>query len=187
MKDFIRPRGRLRALPLPARLVYSVFLVFTLAGLALSAVLADAMVGLSLEGLERYYAGIEHSIAPPAQAAQDDGPMLALPTDLDDVPEPQPMSVHRLLEVTHFHLFSMPVYLMVLCHLFMLSRMRDRPKLAWIAAASVSTALHMAAPWVARSAHELATPVYAGTGLGLALTYGVMCLVPLWEMWAPAS
>ena len=53
MQDFTRPSGRLRALPLGARAVYSVFLVFTLVGLALTLWLTHDMVGLDLSDAEQ--------------------------------------------------------------------------------------------------------------------------------------
>ena len=48
MQDFTRPSGRLRALPFAARSVYSVFLVFTLVGLALTVALTRLGLGLAL-------------------------------------------------------------------------------------------------------------------------------------------
>jgi hypothetical protein len=98
-------------------------------------------------------------------------------------PDSDAMPLRKLLEVTHFHLFTMPVYLMVLAHLFMLSRVRQRAKSAWIAAGTAGVALHLVAPWLARSNTALATPFYAFTGALLTLSFLVMALVPLYEMW----
>jgi hypothetical protein len=186
MRDFTRVRGRLRGLPLAARVVYSVFLAFTLAALALTAWLADDMVGLGLGRLRPYYAGGAADGAP-AQPGDPSGPLLELPADADaDVVEP-PMSTRKLLEVTHFHLFSMPVYLLILSHLFMLSRLSERAKVAWIAGGSAAVAGHMAAPWLVRAGTGGAALVYGATGALLALSMLVMSAVPLIEMWSPAQ
>ena len=85
MKDFTRPRGRLRSLPLAARVVYSVFLGFTLVALALSAWLAREMVGTDLGGVSAYYAGSEGSpsAAPAPVAEPADGPTLELPPEAE--------------------------------------------------------------------------------------------------------
>ncbi len=54
MQDFTRPSGRLPALPLCARAVYTVFLVFTLIGLALTLFLTHDVVGIGLSRAGEY-------------------------------------------------------------------------------------------------------------------------------------
>ena len=186
MKDFIRPRGRLRSLPLPARLVYSVFAAFTLVALAFSAWLGADMVGADLSELDSYYAGQPSAQPQVATHGASDGPQLDLPPEADAPAASPPMPLRKLLEVTHFHLFSMPVYLLILSHLFMLSRISERAKLLWIALATASVAAHMAAPWFARSGGAGARAAYGGSGAAMMLALLVLTLVPLWEMWAPA-
>ncbi len=184
MKDFGRAGGRLRALPVAARVVYSVFLAFTLVAMGLTAWLADDMVGLDLAKLDGYYTG--RTTVPPAEMpTAAGGPALELP-DEPVVTAAEPMPRRKLLEVTHFHLFSMPVYLLILSHLFMLSTLGNAQKLGWIAAASVATAAHVAAPWVATTGSSASTLAYAGSGTLLGVSFFVMSVVPLWEMWRPA-
>lgn len=187
MKDFVRAPGRLASLPLAARVVYTVFLVFTLAGLALSALLGAAMVGQDLSGTQAYYAGksAKEDRAAKAPADEAEGPVLDLPEEALEPSGGEPMALRKLLEITHFHLFSMPVYLLILSHLFMLSRMAQGPKIAWIVAASLATLLHMAAPWMVRASLGGSVPLYALSGALLLLTFLVMSLVPLAEMWLP--
>jgi hypothetical protein len=185
MKDFTRPRGRLRALPLAARVVYSVFLVFTLAGLAVSLWLGADMVGAGMGGLDEYYAGITADAPASAAPTGAPGPALDLPAELDAPAPPEPMALRKLLEVTHFHLFSMPVYLLILSHLFMLGRAGDVAKLGWITLATLGTAAHVVAPWIARAAATGAGALYALSGGAMLLGMLVMSLWPLYEMWAP--
>ncbi|MFW2390245.1 MAG: hypothetical protein ACN4G0_18055, partial [Polyangiales bacterium] len=73
MQDFTRPAGRLRALPLGARAVYTVFLVFTLLGLALTLLLTHDMVGVDLSRADEYYAG---EVAPVDESDIEGGPAL---------------------------------------------------------------------------------------------------------------
>jgi hypothetical protein len=186
MKDFVRASGRLRNLPLPARVTYSVFLVFTLLALGFSAWLGAEMVGANGSGVDAYYAGVAPppmAAAPPA--ADGGGPALDIPSDVLPArpPDADPMPLRKLLEVTHFHLFSMPVYLMILAHLFMLSRWGVSAKVTWIALATLSVVLHLAAPWVARSHAPGARLFYALSGGLLMMTFVVLALVPLHEMW----
>ena len=184
MKDFVRPKGRLRSLPFSARLAYSVFLAFTLLALAQSAWLGTDMLGSDLHGISSYYAG-EPSVPSPAPAANaaNGGPSIELPSDLPSRPDIDPMPLRKLLEVTHFHLFTMPVYLLILAHLFMLSRLGERHKAAWIVAGTLGVALHIAAPWVARAGGSATALFYAASGALLLFSFLVMSAVPLYEMW----
>ena len=187
MKDF-RRNGQLRGLKLHSRLVYSSFLVFTLGGVALTMWLAHDMVGLSMGGFDEYYAGQ----AAPLEAGIDlggsaeGGPALDLPEEMLVAPAAGPMALRKLLEVTHFHMFSMPVYLLILAHLFAMSTASARSKSTFIGMATIGTLLHIAAPWWA--AYQLPGSVwaYSVSGTMLMLSYVVMCVVPLWDMWRPA-
>ena len=188
MRDFQRGNP-LRRLSLLARLVYTIFLVFTLTGLGMTAWLTSDMVDLDLSGASEYYAGVR--AAAPDERREDvdpdeSGVVLDLPDDLGEA-EPTPMSDRKLLEVTHFHLFTMPVYLLILSHIFMLSAMSNGQKVMWIAIGTVGTAAHVAAPWLAAADSPGATVFYAVSGAMLAVAYLVMCAVPLREMWAGGS
>lgn len=180
MQDFTRPAGRLRALPVTARAVYSVFLVFTLAGLALTLLLTHDMVGIDLSGAAQYYGG---EAAPLEEPELEGGPSLVIPSDGEALAAYEPMPRRKLLEITHFHLFSMPVYLLILSHMYMLSRSRKRSKATWITLGSVGTFLHVAAPWLVAYRYSTAIGIYALSGLLMLLSYAWMSIVPLWEMW----
>jgi hypothetical protein len=182
MKDFIRPAGRLRALPMPARLVYSVFNLFSLIALAETAWLGADMLGVDLSGVAAYYAG-QASTPPSAAAPAHGGPVIELP-DEPLTAEAAPMPLRKLLEVTHFHLFTMPVYLLILSHMFMLSRTRASVKIGIIVGGSTGVLLHMLAPWLARSGGAFATVFYAISGTLLFVCMLAMSIVPLIEMWA---
>lgn len=187
MRDF-RRKGQLRALQLHSRLVYSSFLVFTLGALALTMWLAHDMVGLSMGGFDEYYAG---QTAPPEASLDtpgaDEGPALDLPEEMLAAPAAQPMALRKLLEVTHFHLFSMPVYLLILAHLFAMSAASARSKSTFIGMATIGTALHIGAPWWAAFQLPGSVWAYSISGTMLLVSYFVMCVVPLWEMWRPAA
>jgi hypothetical protein len=192
MRDFARAQGRLRGLPLPARVTYSIFIAFTLLGLGLSAWLTADMLAPNLSRFDEYYAG------EPAAARSDaadtaalgepaPGPSLELPDELARPAAAEPIALRKLLEVTHFHLFSMPIYLMVLSHLFMLSSWGSRSKLGWIAASSLAVAAHLAAPWIAREGGAFARAFYALSGGLLGATFALMSVVALLDMWLPAK
>jgi hypothetical protein len=180
MQDFTRPSGRLRALPLAARAVYTVFLAFTLLGLVLTLVLTHDMVGLDLGRAPQYYGG---DVAPIHEPEVEGGPALVIPPGGEELAAFEPMPRRKLLEITHFHLFSMPVYLLILSHMYMLSRARKRSKTLWIALGSVGTLLHVVAPWLMAARCSAAVAIYAASGLSMLVSYAWMSAVPLWEMW----
>ena len=193
MKDFARSRGRLRALSLHARLAYTIFLAFTAAAFGLTGWLLKDMVGLRLERAADYYAGERSPEARPiahANRASDKpgGPVLDLPDEASaPIAAAEAMPRRKLLEVTHFHLFTMPVYLLILSHLFMLSRAGSRFKTSTIGVATAGTALHVIAPWAATSGSSASIAFYALSGSAMGISYIVMCVVPIWEMWSPDS
>jgi len=184
MQDFTRPSGRLRGLPWGARVVYTIFLVFTLFGLALTIVLTHDMVGIDLSEASEYYAG---DVTPLDAPEIEGGPALVLPSDGEQLAVFEPMARRKLLEVTHFHLFSIPVYLLILSHMFMLSRASKTSKGLWIAAGSLGTLLHIAAPWMVAHGSTGGLATYAVSGSLLLVSYVVMCGVPIWEMWRDAG
>jgi hypothetical protein len=160
--------------------VYTVFLVFTLVGLALTLWLTHDMVGIDLGGVDEYYRG-EAALIENTEGLG--GPALVLPPDGEALAAFEPMRRRKLLEVTHFHLFSMPVYLLILSHMYMLSRSRKEAKVVWIAAGSFGTLLHIAAPWLVAHGCAGAVAAYATSGALMLVSYFVMSVVPLWEMW----
>ena len=184
MKDF-KGQSRLRKLSVHSRMVYSSFLIFTLVGLGLTFWLTSDMVGVELERFGEYYSGEAAAPSPAPAEAADDGPVFELPPDLAEAPAAEPMATRKLLEVTHFHIFSMPVYMLILAHIFVVSSASARSKSVWIGIGVGSTAVHIAAPWLAAAGSAGAQVAYAVSGTGLAAAMVWMSVVPLWEMWGP--
>lgn len=182
MREFGK-RSRLTSLPLSARLVYSIFLVFTLLGLAVSAWLGETLVGVDLGRFDEYYAGVVDNDAD--FVATSDGPTLDLPAEVTAAPKPEPKSFRATLEVTHFHLFTMPIHWLVLAHLFALCAVAERWKAIVITGSALAMGAHLVAPWVARSGGGLSKVFYAGSGGMLLLTFAWMAVYALAEMWRP--
>jgi hypothetical protein len=85
--------------------------------------------------------------------------------------------------VTHFHLFTMPVVLLIVGHLFLATGLGDRAKLGWLIAASASVAAHLATPWIVRYAGGGLAFLHAITGIALTLTMSVLTIYPVLAMW----
>lgn len=182
MREFGK-KSRLALLPLSARLVYSVFLGFTLVGLFVSAWLGETSVGLDLGKFDSYYAGAPVVAVESAPAADSEGPTFDLPEELSAPPKPEPKSFRTTLEVTHFHLFTMPIHWLVLAHLFALCAISERAKAVFIVSSALGVAAHLAAPWIARQGGALSKVFYAGSGILLLVSFGWMAIAALLEMW----
>ena len=123
------------------------------------------------------------------------GPEIALPDDEAAAPAPTvapvagritvAASYRKLLEVTHFHLFSMPVYLLVFGHLFLLTGATARIKTAWISASVAATAVHLCAPWLVFFGGRSVAWIYPISGAALLASFAVLMGLPLVEMWRP--
>ncbi|WP_437719984.1 hypothetical protein [Sorangium sp. So ce861] len=192
MRDFTAAAGRLRSLSLGAKLLYTAFTVASIVGLLVSWRLYGAMVQDA--GAAAYYAGAPAAVPPPAPTqapAAADGPALELGPELELPAAPEPprvlvaqISERKLLEVTHFHLFSVPVYVLILAHLWLLARLPAWLHTGGVAAAVVTSGLHIAAPWLIRSAPGAAAlmPI---SGVAMLLSLGAMAVVSTVDMWLP--
>ncbi|AKU91084.1 hypothetical protein [Vulgatibacter incomptus] len=192
MRQFARPFP-LERLSLEARVLYTAFLVFLAAGIGSSIWLyASSFGGLAGDAAATYYLGSE--APPPVQPADAGGPDLDLPDDLGGAADPVPaglsgsgmrlgQSGRQVMETFHFHLFTVPVVLLIVGHLFMLTALSVRLKIAVIAVASVATFVHLLSPLLVRFVGAGFGPLVPASVVVAALGWLPMVLWPLWEMW----
>ena len=114
MRNF-NTRFRLRDSDRHIRLVYTFFLFLMLAGFTFSFFWAHSMTGLSPQGIANHYRGSDATFG-------------------------EPMSFRELAEITHFHLFTMPVVFMILVHVLYLTSAGSRLKVVttWISFGGVT-------------------------------------------------
>jgi len=95
----------------------------------------------------------------------------------------EPMSFRELAEITHFHLFTMPVVFMILVHVLYLTTTSPVVKLGttWMAFGGVM--LDLVSPWLI----SYVSPLFVLTMLmgDMLMTVGflIMMAIPLYEMW----
>ncbi|MEW6542601.1 MAG: hypothetical protein AB1411_03220 [Nitrospirota bacterium] len=157
MRNF-NARFRLRDTDRHIRLIYTLFLLFTLAAFAFSFYWAHSMTGLSPQGIADHYRGSDATFG-------------------------EPMSFRELAEVTHFHLFTMPVTFIILVHVLYLTGASDRTK-AWTTwAAFAGVGFDLVSPWlIAYVAPFFVLTLLAGDIL-MVVAFLVTMVVPLYEMW----
>ncbi len=182
---------RLWNLSLEAKIIYSFFCLTSLLALGSSVLLYEDLVGPSLRAgrltrVQRYYGG-GPADAVPAGAPDGDkkgaGPDIALPEEVQAPALVVAVPYRKLLEVTHFHLFTVPVFLLIICHLFMLTGASPASKVGWILGGWLSSLLHLAAPWVIRYAGPHLAVLYPLSGAGLFLCSAVLTGYPAVVMW----
>ena len=145
MRQFGSSGFRLWNLGADAKTLYTAFCLLTFLGVVSSALYYRELVGVGTSGIRRYYAG--ESDQPevaglPAPEQPTAGPSIEVPPEDQEGHSPIVVAVsyRKLLEVTHFHLFTMPVVLLIVGHLFLATGLSESAKRAWLIAAVVSVA-----------------------------------------------
>lgn len=182
MRVFQKPTS-LERLSLEARIVYTGFALFLLIGYATSAWLyLDDDFGLSSNNVERYYLGDKETSAPSPAGAGN----IELPDELQNATLRFEKPPRQVMETFHFHLFSVPVCLLIIAHLFMMSGFATRTKAAIIGLATVATLLHVLLPPLIRFVSPAFSALFFPSALVMAITWTFMTLEPVFEMWRPA-
>ena len=157
MREFLQPANRgLATLQPGTRFALGLLLVFALASYVVMLALGHSRSGLTPGSITAYYAG------PVSGEGKTTG---------------------ELLELTHFHLFAMPLFLFVLGHLFLMCRWPSPRLRRWIVLAGFAgAACDLAAPWLVIHLAPLCAWVKIGGRVLLAPAMLAMTLVPLFEI-----
>lgn len=180
MRVFAKPTS-VERLSLEARIVYTGFALFLLIGYATSAWLwLDDDFGVSAAGAQRYYLGDKTSAE-----ANDTAKTIDLPDELAAEPMRFEKSPRQVIETFHFHMFSVPVCLLIVAHLFMMSRLKTKTKAWIIALATVATLLHVLLPPLIRFASPAFAHLFFPSAIAMGASWTYMTVQPIWEMWRP--
>jgi hypothetical protein len=157
MRNF-NTRFRLRDSDRHIRLVYTLFLFLMLAGFAFSFFWAHSMTGLSPQGIADHYRGSDTTFG-------------------------EPMSFRELAEITHFHLFTMPVVFMILVHVLYLTGAAHSLKVGttWMAFGGVM--LDLVSPWLISYVSPLFVVTMLMGDIFMTVGFLIMMAIPLYEMW----
>ena len=172
--------SRIAGLKTPSKVLYTAFALLTLAGLVTSVMLYHEIVRFEAHATPRELADrlVEHH-RPSSRDA-------AAPLDRSETqPDPQRSTYRRLLEVTHAHLFTVPILLLASGHLFPLTGFRPSFKTGFVAFAACAVALHLAAPWAVHLWGAPAAWAYPITLASFLAAFGALIGLALWDMWRP--
>ena len=156
-------RFRLDRAPFNTRLLITCFYAVMLLSVAVGMVNYRVRTGLTPAGTAAWYRGNENSLG-----AEE---MLFA------------KSVRELLDVTHPHLFEEGLILFVLCHLFGLTKVRERRKRAVYLVSFALLLVDTGMPWLTRFVSPAFAPVHVASTALLGTMFLVLIAVPLHEMW----
>jgi hypothetical protein len=160
MQTFSRRGFQLRSASLETRLAYTFFLGLCVLGIATLFALAFGRAGASPAAIATYYRGGDSEMS-------------------------FPRSFWQLVEVSHFHLFTIPVVALILAHLLYATPASPRIRIALTLAMFGGTALDVLGPWGVRYvAGAMAYALLLGWAL---LVVGGLAIisVTLVAMWGP--
>ena len=185
MRQFASGGFRLWNLAVEAKVLYSAFCFLILCGIVSSALYYGDLVGGGLAGVRRYYGGEGEAAPALVSAPAKAGPEIDLPAAGEVATQPivVAISYRKLLEVTHFHLFTMPVVLLIVGHLFFATALSPRAKLGWIGAGSATVVLHIGTPWLVRYGSTRLAFLHALSGSAMTLAMSVLTIYPMVVMW----
>lgn len=166
MRPFTRPTA-IDRLSLEARILYSGFCLFVLLGIASSAWLyTDDRLGTTPSAAAAYYRG----------SSNPDAMVFEKPP-------------RQVMETFHFHVFTVPLVLLVVGHIFMLCDLPLRFKAWALALATAATLVHLAAPVLTRFASPAVGALVFPSALLMAVLWIVITAYPIYAMWRtpPAS
>lgn len=155
------------------RLALSFFLIFILLGLASSIALYHQQFDFSSEDAATHYRGTDLN--------QGGGQL----NDPDNLEMHVQKSYRQLLEVTHFHLYIMPIVYLAVVHLYFLSTRPEWEKVLMTILTYVGLLGEIVAPWLTRYAGAAWSNTFWVSGTLITVTTVWMCLICMLEMWWP--
>lgn len=94
-----------------------------------------------------------------------------------------PKSLLELVEISHFHLYSMAFLFLFLGGMVAFTSIKEWLKVAIVSLAFLSSLSEVASLWLIRYLSPLFAPLFSLSGLLLSLTTFLLIIIPFWEMW----
>ncbi|MBQ26935.1 MAG: hypothetical protein CMH81_02150 [Nitrospiraceae bacterium] len=157
MRNF-NTRFRLLDTDRQIRLVYTFFVSIVGIGFALTLYWAYTMNGLSYDGVITHYLGSDATFG-------------------------EPKSFHELAEITHFHLFTMPIVFLIIVHIFFLTMAPRWLKITMAYMSFTGVGLDLLSPWLILYVSEVFALTLLLGDFFMISSFVLMSTLPLYEMW----
>lgn len=94
-----------------------------------------------------------------------------------------PKSYRELLEVTHTHIFSIPIVVFILSRILSMTHAREMLKITVYSVSYAGIILNLAAPWLISYVCHHFVAAFIISNILLVLSFGAYIFIPLYEMW----
>jgi len=167
MRYFSSSGFQISSLPLGLKIVLSLYLVSSLFGLVVSNAKFFQRMDPTPASVQTYYQGDVEQVDPMIPG------------------EGEGKSVRYLTDTTHPHLFTVPLVLLVICHLAHLTRVNPAFLGLLDLGAFIGFFLMFGTPWVLSVQPTTFALLMILGGSLLTLCMGLLCVIPLVAMWQP--
>jgi hypothetical protein len=167
------------------KILITLFLLTTLAAFTVAELNVYDKVGRIKNGVAARYGPEETADvtnANPGQTADTS----SLPLETEQ-PVARMNTFTALLDITHPHVFEIPLVLFVLAHFLMRTRAANWFKLGSYLLAFVGVTVFIAAPWTVRYLSPRMAPLLYAGAIAVGLSSFLMIAVTVWDMWRPAT
>ncbi len=151
-------RYRLRTSSLPLRVTLTGFLLFTAIGEGSGIVMDALRTGFTPTGIAHYYRGFETNLQFPKE-------------------------FWVLIENTHFHVFIVPLVLLVLTHVLFMTDLSQRSKVGITLTAYSAALIELASPWLVRYVAAGFAWLKLGGSVAFHASMLYLIVLPLYECW----
>jgi|GEM_PF-1860048 len=156
----------------------------------LSMIAAFGVAGLNIyDKVGRLKSGVAHRYGPEPKPAAT-VPQELPPENSPEAVPPDALAARlntfgSLVDITHPHLFQIPIMLFVLAHFLMRTRVSEWFKLMNYVAAFGGMIAFISSPWLVRYSSVAWAPLLYVGASAMGVTVLVMVTVPIWDMWRP--
>ena len=169
MRYFTSTGFQISSLPVGLKIVLSLYLVSSLFGLVVSSAKFLQRMDPTPSSVQTYFQGDGENVDPMIPG------------------EGEGKSIRYLTDTTHPHLFTVPLVLLVICHLAHLTRINQLFLGLLDLGAFTGFFLMFGAPWVLSVQPTTFALLMILGGSLLTLCMGLLCAIPLVAMWAPSQ
>lgn len=169
MRYFSSSGFQISSLPLALKIVLSLYLVSNLFGLVVSSAKFLQRMDPTPSSVQRYYQGDGETV------------------DLMIPGEGEGKSVRYLTDTTHPHLFTVPLVLLVICHLAHLTHVNQVFLGLLDLGAFLGFLLMFGTPWLLSAQPTTFALLMILGGSLLTVCMGLLCVIPLVAMWRSRS
>jgi hypothetical protein len=168
--------GGMWSLPISNKIFFTFFLSIIAIAIGIGFLNSYERTGVSPQKTIRYYCGDEEEEFDVSLSAEEVESKLEEGMFF-------PKSYRELLEVTHTHIFSIPIVIFILSRIFSMTRVREGLKIIIYSISFTGVILNLSAPWLIRYGCHHFVVIFIISNILLILSFGAYIFIPLYEMW----